>query len=252
MKVDLKRIFRAVRKLIAAGAVAAMTLAGGASSSRAALVLSNGSFESPNLSGTQFGYAYYSVGLGWVSHNLGPDQNLGDHHTGNNGNLVQYAEADVTTGGMSTGSQYAAAVLWDTPANVFSATLGSAATGMYVDQPIGTINPSDSAAAYSLSADLIRVVDAYYYNAGGQPSTVAGAGITIGFLNGNTGAVLAQTPISYTTGYAAGNATPVKITGSLTWSPSSSGLAVGTPVNAFVGFRLDPKLQQLSEQRGGR
>jgi autotransporter-associated beta strand protein len=243
MKINLKRILRKFRNMLATGAVAALALFGSESSSRAALVISNGSFETPSAGGS---YNYYSVGFAWNSHNLGPDYygshngRGGDHGTGNNGNLVQNAESYITTGGMSTGSQYAAAVLWDTPANVFSGTTGSSPTGMYVDQTIGTINTSDSGAQYTLSADLIRIVDAIGDNYGGRPPTVAGAGITIGFLNANTGAIIAQTPISYTTSYAAGNSTPVKITSSISWSPSSSSLPIGTPINAFIGFRLDP------------
>ena len=128
MKVDLKRIIRFARKLVAAGAIAAAVLAGSAGTSRASLVLSNGNFASPNVSGG-YGYGFYSVGSFWNAHNLGPSYGGGDHSTGNNGNLVQYTEANVSTGGMSSG-QYAAAVLWDTPAQVFSQPVGTALFGL--------------------------------------------------------------------------------------------------------------------------
>jgi autotransporter-associated beta strand protein len=238
MKVDLKRIFRAVRKLLAAGTVAAALLAGGAGTSRAALVLSNGSFENPNVGNS---YGYYSVGFSWISHNLGASYGGGTHGTGNNGNLVQYAESSVSTGGMSTGSQYGAAVLWDTPSNVFSGSVGTRPSGMYVDQTIGTVGAADASATYTLSADLIRIIGQVADLTATQSysPSVAGTGITIGFVNANTRAILAQKPISYTASYAAGDLTPVKITNSVTWNPSSSGVAAGTPINAFIGFRLD-------------
>ena len=241
MKVDLKRIFRFMRKMVAAGAIAAAVIVGGANTSRAALVLSNGNFASPNVSGG-YGYGFYSVGSNWNVHNLGPSGGQGDNSTGNNGNLVQYTEANVSTGGMSSG-QYAAAVLWDTPAQVFSQPVGTAlsggTSGMYVDQTLGNLTNVDANATYNLSADLIHIMRALISSGQNSPC-IAGAGVTIGFANANTGVVLAETPISYTTTYAAGDQTAFKITGSLTWSPSTSGLPVGTPVSAFIGFRLDP------------
>ena len=139
---------------------------------------------------------------------------------------------------MSTGNQYAAAVLWDTPANVFMGPVGGPASGMYIDQTLGGITASDVNASYTLSADLIRIIGAL--SSGQNSPTVAGEGITIGFANANTGAILASTSISYSASYAGTDTTPYKSTGMLTWSPSSSGVPIGTPINAFVGFRLDP------------
>jgi fibronectin-binding autotransporter adhesin len=231
MKVDLKRVFRFVRKMVAAGAIAASALAavlaGGAGTSRAALVISNGSFESPNLGG---GYGSYTVGLGWRPHNLCPTSYT-------NGNLNQMSESYVSTGGMSTGSQYAMACRQGDPANAFSGTVGSAPSGLYVDQTIGNLTAADLTASYSLSADLIHAFGTF--PGWGSLQAFAGAGATIGFVNGNTGNILAETNISYASSYGPNDTTPVKITGSLNWAPSASGLAIGTPINVFVGFRLD-------------
>ena len=66
MKVDLKRIFSIFRKLFVAGGIAATTLSGG--TGQAALVISNGGFETPNI-GTGYG-SYFNGGnvLGWTAH----------------------------------------------------------------------------------------------------------------------------------------------------------------------------------------
>ncbi len=230
MKVDLKRILRFFRKMLSVGAIAAATLAGGAGTSHAALVISNGSFESPSRSG---GYGSYTAGAVWAPHNLCPTAYT-------NGNLNQMSESYVSTGGMSTGSQYAMGCRQGDPANLFSGTVGSAPTGLYIDQTIGNISAADSTTSYSLSADLIHAFG--NFPGWGNLQTYAGAGVTIGFIDGNTGNILAETNISYANSYGTADTTPVKITNSLTWAAAGSGLAVGTPINVFVGFRLNPGL----------
>ena len=233
-----KRIFRVFRKLLAAGGIAALTLVG---TGQAAMVLSNGNFDSPNTNG---GYASYFQGVtNWNPHNMLP---AGGY---NNGDLNLMSMRLLPTGGMATGGlygQYALAMRQGDPFPVFSGGVGnvlSAGNGMYIDQQIGTLDAGDLTKSFSLSADLIRAMgpSTWWYNV--SPPTWAGAGITIGFVNGNTGAILAQETISYTQSYPGSDqTTPFKTTNAVTWNAAGSGLPIGTPINVFVGFRVNPGL----------
>ena len=236
MKVDLKRIFSIFRKLFVAGGIAATTLSGG--TGQAALVISNGGFETPNI-GTGYG-SYFNGGnvLGWTAHNMAPGG-------GSNGDLNLMTEASQSTLGQLTGSQYVLAqrATGGDPVQVFSGGVGNTATGLYIDQPIGTLDSTDLTKSFSVSADLLRAVGptGIYYNV--PPPTWAGAGITIGFVDAATGMVLAQKTISYTQSYPATDTTTAfKATDAVTWNAAGSGLPAGTPINVFIGFRLNPGL----------
>ncbi len=251
MKVDLKRILRIFRKLLTAGGVAAATLAGG--TSEAALVLSNGSFSSPGIGNGNYG-SYFNVNGGnvssWNAHNLYPGG-------GSNGNLNLMTEGCQSTGGLSNG-QYVLAQRAADPVAVFfggvgntlnpasnpnTNVIGTPSNGLYIDQTIGTLDSTDLTQTFSLSAELLRALGptGIYYNV--PPPTWAGAGITIGFVNGNTGAILAQNTISYNQSYPASDTTTTfSASDAVTWNAAGSGLAVGTPINVFVGFRLNPGL----------
>jgi autotransporter-associated beta strand protein len=248
MKVNLNRFFRLFRKFLMAGGIAAATVAG--STGHAALVLSNGSFASPSV-GTSYG-SYFNGGnvTGWNAHNLYPGG-------GSNGNLNLMSEACQSTGGLSAG-QYVLAQRAADPVAVFTGgvgntlnpasnpgtnVIGSQSNGLYIDQTIGTLDSTDLTQSFSLSANLLRALGptGIYYNV--PPPTWAGAGFTIGFVNGNTGAILAQKTISYTQSYPASDTTTTfSATDAVTWNAAGSGLPVGTPINVFVGFRLNPGL----------
>jgi autotransporter-associated beta strand protein len=239
MKVDLKRIIRGFRKLLATGAIAAAAWVGGAGTSHAALVMSNGSFESPSIGAGNYG-SYFNGGnvTGWTAHNMAPGG-------GSNGDLNLMTEGCQSTLGQLTGSQYVLAqrATGGDPVQVFSGGVGNTATGLYIDQPMGSLDSTDLTKTFSISADLIRAVGptGIYYNA--PPPTWAGAGVTIGFVNAVTGAVLAQKTISYTQSFPASDTTtPYKATDAVTWNAAGSGLPIGTPINVFVGFRLNPGL----------
>ncbi len=238
MKVDLKRVFRFFRKLLAAGAIAAATLAGGAGTAHAALVLSNGNFASPSV-GT--GYGSYTAGNSWNPHNLLPGGTYA------NGDLNLMSEACQGTGGLSSGqyalAQCAAPPGTSLPVSVFSGGVGNAPSGLYIDQQVGTLDSTDLTKTFSVSADLLRAFGPANFLYGVPPPTWAGAGITIGFVNGNTGAILAQKTISYTQSYPATDTTTAfKATDAVTWNAAGSGLPAGTPINVFVGFRVNPGL----------
>jgi autotransporter-associated beta strand protein len=245
MKVNLKRFFRLFRKFLTAGGIAAATVAGG--TGEAALVLSNGSFASPNI-GTSYG-SYFNGGnvANWSAHNLYPGG-------GSNGNLNLMTEVCQSTGGLSAG-QYVLAQRAADPVAVFSGGVGntlapgsnnvieSPSNGLYIDQTIGTLDSTDLTKSFSLSANLLRALGptGIYYNV--PPPTWAGAGLTIGFVNGNTGAILAQNTISYTQSLSPSDTTTTfSGTDTVTWNAAGSGLPAGTPINVFVGFRLNPGL----------
>ncbi len=248
MKVDLKRILRIFRKLLTAGGIAAATLAGG--TSEAALVLSNGNFSSPNI-GTGYG-SYFNGGnvTSWNAHNLYPGG-------GSNGNLNLMTEACQSTGGLSSG-QYILAQRAADPVAVFSGgvgntlnpasnpgtnVIGTPSNGLYIDQTIGTLDSTDLTQTFSLSAELLRALGPTGIYYGVAPPTWAGAGFTIGFVNGNTGTILAQKTISYNQSYPASDTTTTfSASDTLTWNAAGSGLPAGTPINVVVGFRLNPGL----------
>ena len=236
MRVDLKRVFRVFRKLLAAGGIAAMALAAGTGTTRAALMISNGSFESPSV-GNGYG-SYFNTGSGsgvtsWTAHNMLP---FGGY---NNGDLNLMSNALLSTGGKVTGSQYVLAMRQGDPFPVFSGGVGNSPSGLYIDQQVGTLDATDLTQSFSLSADLIRAMGSWW----GPVPTWAGAGVTIGFVDAATGTILAQKTISYTQSYASSNTTtPFIATDSVTWNAAGSGLSAGTPINVFVGFRVNPGL----------
>ncbi len=121
--------------------------------------------------------------------------------------------------------------------------IGTPSNGLYIDQTIGTLDATDLTQTFSLSAELLRAFGPTNIYYGASPPTWAGAGITIGFVNGNTGTILAQKTISYTQSYPASDTTTTfSASDAVTWNAAGSGLAVGTPINVVVGFRLNPGL----------
>ena len=251
MKVNLKRFFRVFRKLLTLGGIAAATLAGGRG--EAALVLSNGNFSSPGLSSGNYG-SYFNVNGGgvtnWNGHNLYPGG-------GSNGNLNLMTEGGQSTGGLSSG-QYVLAQRAADPVAVFSGgvgntlnpasnpetnVIGTPSNGLYIDQTIGMLDSTDLTQSFSLSAQLLRALGPTSIYYGASPPTWAGAGITIGFVNGDTGAILAQKTISYNQSFPASDTTTTfSASDTVTWNAAGSGLPAGTPINVFVGFRLNPGL----------
>ena len=121
-----------------------------------------------------------------------------------------------STGGLSSG-QYVLAQRAADPVAVFTGGVGNAlnpasnpntnvigtfSNGLYIDQTIGTLDSTDLTQTFSLSAQLLRALGPTGIYYGVAPPTWAGAGITIGFVNGNTGTILAQQTISYNRGKA--------------------------------------------------
>ena len=208
-----------IEKILKVGAVTAAISIFGGLTANAALTLTNGSFESPNIGGV---FQEGTVGYDWTAYNLDDSYNL-----------MQIGDpTHVKSGDMATGDQFAIAARWSDQVSVFAGGVGNSPTGMYIEQSLGTLDAADLHNKFTLSADLIHDIEQFY-------PVFSGAGFTMGFIDGVTGKILAQQNVSYAANLPDSDVTPLKIAGKLVWNVSESGLAVGAPIKAFIGFRLD-------------
>ena len=210
-----------IEQILKVGAVIAAISIFCGLSANAALTLKNGGFESPDIGGV---FSDGTAGEDWFVKNLDDPYNL----------MLIGDPTGEKSGNMATGSQFAIASRWSDQVSVFAGGVGNSPSGMYIEQSLGTLDAADLHNKFTLSADLIHDIEQF------NP-VFAGAGFTMGFFidDGVTRKILAQQDVSYAADLPDSDVTPLKIPGQLVWDVSQSGLAAGTTINAFIGFRLD-------------